>query len=357
MCKHPLAVLLAVSAALFSGCKAQQAPVVLYCAQDEEFANGVLRDFNALTGLSVVPKFDTEAAKSVSLYMELVAEKDRPRCDVFWNNEPLSTIRLQRKGMLQPYDSPAAADLHPFPPSATSSDHTWHGFAARARVLIVNTRLLQDPRQRPESLLALTDPRFRNQIVLSKPQAGTSATQAACLFQVLGPDKARAYYRDLKANGVQLAPGNKQVAEWVGKGKTPSGQVVVAGITDTDDALEELKDGHPVALIFPDQPTEAGKDDPKALGTLYLPNTLAILKGCPNLDGARKLVDYLLSAEVEGKLAESDSHQIPFRPELRSKLPKEVRTPPDMKVMAVEFDKAADLWDEVQKFLVEEFAG
>ncbi len=350
MWKRLLAVVTCASLAISSGCRALH-PVVLYCAQDQDFARGILKDFSSQTGLSVTPKFDTEADKSVSLYLELVKEKDRPRCDVFWNNEPLSTIRLQRKGLLQPYESPSAADLRPFPPSATTADHSWHAFATRARVLIVNTELLPD-NKRPTSLLALTDPQFRGQVVMSRPQFGTSASQAACLFQVLGNDKTRDYYQGLKANGVQLAPGNKQVAEWVGAGKTPSGQRVVVGVTDTDDALEELKDGKPVALIFPDSdPT-----DPKALGTLYLPNTVAILKGCPNLEGARKLVDFLLSAEVEGKLAESDSHQVPFRADLCSKLPKEVRTPPEVKVMQVDFDKAADLWVEVQAFLRDEFA-
>src|SRR5947209_10970493 len=75
-----------VGAAGCPGGNAQQR-VVLYCAQDEEFAKGLLQTFHERTGLEVVPKFDTEAGKSVELYLELMQEKDRPRCDVFWNNE------------------------------------------------------------------------------------------------------------------------------------------------------------------------------------------------------------------------------------------------------------------------------
>src|SRR5947207_4902986 len=136
---------------------------------------------------------------------------------------------------------------------------------------------------------------------MARPLFGTSATQGACLFAVLGTDKAKDYYRGLKANGVQVAPGNKQVAEWVGQGRTPGGQVVSVGVTDTDDTLEEVEAGRPVAMIFPDR--DRPKDSP--MGTLFIPNTLCILKGSPNPDGARKLVDYLLSPEVEGRLAES----------------------------------------------------
>src|SRR5262249_45419699 len=92
------------------GCprSASEPRVVLYCAQDEEFAVPILEEFRHSSGLTVAPKYDTEADKSVSLYQELVAEKNRPRCDVFWNNEVLSTIRLQKQGLLEPYDTPAA---------------------------------------------------------------------------------------------------------------------------------------------------------------------------------------------------------------------------------------------------------
>ena len=88
----------------------------------------MLEQFRRKTGLDVTPKFDTEADKSVSLYVELVKDKDRPRCDVFWNNEILSTIRLRRQGLLEPYDSPSSV---PYPASAKDKDHYWTAFAAR----------------------------------------------------------------------------------------------------------------------------------------------------------------------------------------------------------------------------------
>ncbi len=325
--------------------------IVLYCAQDQDFAQEVLEQFRQQTGLRVTPKFDTEADKSVSLYLELVKEKDRPRCDVFWNNEILSTIRLQRQGLLQPYASPSAQALRPFPRSAVSGDDTWHAFACRARVILVNTKLL--PKEDwPKSLLDLTRERYRGQLVMARPQFGTSATQAACLFEVLGKEKAERYYRDLRSNQVQIASGNKQVAEWVGQGRTPAGQRVCVGVTDTDDAMDEVKKGQDVIMLFPDH--EAPTDS--RMGTLFIPNTVAILKDCPHPDGARKLIDYLLSPEVEKKLAEADSHQIPFNPEVKANLPAEIKKGLGGKVMQVDFFKAADLWEQVQTFLRNEFA-
>lgn len=317
--------------------------VVLYCAQDKEFAEQALNDFTKQAGLAVLPKFDTEKGKSVELYIELISEKDRPRCDVFWNNEILSTIRLQQKGLLEPYASPSA---EPYPAWAKAKDQTWHAFAERARVLIVNTQLVPEA-DRPRSLFDLANKRWQRPTAMSKPQAGTSATQAACLFEVLGTDAAKAYYRDLRKNSVNIVDGNKQVAESVG-----SGQFAV-GITDTDDAIEEVKKGRPVAIIFPDR--DGDKDRPR-MGTLFIPNTVAIIKGGPNPNGARKLVDFLLSPEIEKALAEAESHQIPLNPQVTAQLPPQIETPKTVKRMDVDFDKAADLWDEVQTFLNNKFA-
>lgn len=326
-----------------SGCgSVSRARVVLYCAQDREFAESVLEEFHRRAGVEVAPKFDTEANKSVSLYEELVREATRPRCDVHWNNEILSTIRLQRKGLLEPYESPAAAA---YPEFARASDHTWHAFAARARVILVNTRLVKDE-ERPSSLLELAEPRWRGRVAMAKPQFGTSATQAACLFEVLGPERAREYYRALRANGIHVVPGNKQVAAGVGQGQ------FAAGMTDTDDAIAEVEAGRPVAIVFPDRARPRGD----RMGTLFIPNTLALVRGGPNPEAGRKLIDYLLSPEVEARLAETASHQIPLNPEVRAKLPPQIETPTTVKPMQVDWGRAAELWDEVQDFLRQEFA-
>lgn len=344
-----LAVMLASVLVSPAGCGGGAAShVVLYCAQDQEFAEESLAEFKKRTGLEVAPKFDTEKNKSVSLAVELIAEKERPRCDVFWNNEIVHTIRLQRLGMLEPYDSPSAK---PYPDRCKAADHTWHAFAERARVLIVNTNLVK-PEDRPKGLLELIDARWKGRVVMAKPLFGTTATQGACLFAVLGGDRAKEYYLGLKANGVQIAPGNRDVARWVGQGRTPTGQTVAVGVADTDDVLEEIGDGTPVAMIFPDRDRPKGEK----MGTLFIPNSLGILKGSPNPDGARKLVDYLLSAEVEARLATSASHQIPLNPEVKAELPPQMETRATVKAMEVDFDKAADAWDEAYDFLTREFA-
>lgn len=335
-----LAVLLSAGC---QGCQPADEKVVVYCAQDQEFAEGVFAAFAAESKLAVSPKFDTEANKSVSLATELEAEATRPRADVHWNNEILATVRLARKGVYQPYTSPSAA---PFPDWTKAKDGTWQAFAGRARVLVVNTDLVPEA-DRPTSLLDLTHPKWKGKVAIAKPQFGTTATQAACLFEVLGPDAAKAFYRGLKANGVRVVAGNKQTATGVSEGK------FAVGLTDTDDALIELNARKPVTIIFPDKD---GHPDHPRLGVLYIPNTLAVVKGSPNPAGAKKLLDYLLRPETEAMLATGGGFQMPLNPEVKVGLPKALLTPSQVKAMAVDFDRAADLWDEAQTFLREEFA-
>ena len=309
------------------GCgKSGSQRVVVYCAHDREFAREVLDAFAARSGLAIDVKYDTEANKSVGLCEDLIREANQPRCDVHWNNEILATIRLQREGILQPYASPSAV---PYPAPYKADDHTWTAFAARARVLIVNTDKVSKEKH-PRSLWDLTRPEWQGRLAMAKPLFGTTATQAACLFQAWGEGKAGDFYRKLHANEVQLVPGNKQVATGVGAGQ------YALGLTDTDDAMAEIDAGRPVAMIFPDGDAAEGSDR----GVLFIPNTVAMIKGCPNPEGAKKLIDYLLSVEVETKLAQSKSRQIPLNPQVKLASLKPIETPQTVRALAVDFAQA-----------------
>ncbi|QEL19792.1 extracellular solute-binding protein [Limnoglobus roseus] len=321
---------------LTAGCSKPADRVILYSAQDREFAEPLFGDFRRQSKLTLSPKFDTEANKSVSLAAELQAEQGHPRCDVHWNNEILNTIRLSRAGVYEPYASPDAAD---FPGWTRPLNQTWQAFAARARVLIVNTNLVPEA-DRPKSMFDLTDPKWRGKVAMAKPLFGTTATQAACLFEVLGRERATAFYRDLKANDVQIVPGNKQAAVRVANGD------FAIGLTDTDDAIIELNAGKSVAIVFPD-----GEPNPQfpRMGVLYIPNTLALVKSGPNLVGGRALIDYLLTCE--GRLATGGGFQIPLNPSVTTPLPPAIVRPEAVTRMEVDFETAADGWDDVQEFL------
>jgi iron(III) transport system substrate-binding protein len=323
---------------LLAGCWSSSGPeVIAYTALDSEFSEPVYEDFTKSSGIAVRPKFDTEATKTVGLAEAILAERQRPRCDVFWNNEILNTLRLARAGLLEPY-RPAAADA--FPAMYRSPQGLWHGFAARARVLVVSASVPEA--DRPRSVLDLADPKWRGRAGMAKPLFGTTATHAACLFAAWGDRRASDFFERLKTNEVQILSGNKQVALSVAAG------TLAFGLTDTDDAIIEIEKGRPLVIVYPDQ-------GPGEMGTLFIPNTVAIIKGCPHPEAARRLVDYLLSSAVEAKLAQGESAQIPLNPQVRIK--PRVATPRTIKAMQVDFEAAAEKWDAAAKFLRDRFTG
>jgi len=321
---------------LASGCWTSSGPeVVVYTALDSEFSQPILRQFSEASGIQALAKFDTESTKTVGLTEALIAERARPRCDVFWNNEILHTLRMEKLGMLAAYRPPLAGE---YPAMDRSPRGTWHGFAARARVLIVNTRLVSQ-HDRPSAINDLVDPKWKGRVGIAKPLFGTTATHAACLFAAWGDDKAKQFFTQLKDN-VQILGGNKQVAVAVAAGQ------LAFGLTDTDDAIGELEKGLDVAIVYPDQQSDG-------LGTLFIPNTLAILKDCPHPAEARKLIDYLLTPQIEEQLANCPSAQIPMHPQAQHST--RVESPVTVRAMQVDFGIAADRWPDVAVFLRDTF--
>ena len=327
-------VLLLVTAV--AGCGKSEPPtVVVYTALDQEFSKPIFEAFTKEKGIVVKVKYDAESTKTVGLTKVILDERERPRCDLFWNNEVLNTLRLERAGLLRPYHSKAA---EAYPAQDRSPKDLWFGFAARARVLIVNTNQVPEER-RPKSIRDLADPQWYERCAIAKPLFGTTATQAACLFAAWGDDKAKDFFRDVKHNA-RIESGNKQVAEAVAAG------TLAFGLTDTDDAIVEIEKAMPVAIIYPDQ----AADQP---GTLYIPNTLALIKGSPHPAEAERLVEYLLSGDVERRLADGPSAQIPLRPGVPAS--PRVKTPPEIRAMEVDWSAAADKWDTAAEFLKAEF--
>ena len=59
--------------------------------------------FTQETGIAVKAVYDSEAQKTTGLVTRIIAERGRPRADVFWNNEVAQTIVLKDKGALEAY--------------------------------------------------------------------------------------------------------------------------------------------------------------------------------------------------------------------------------------------------------------
>ena len=307
--------------------------VVVYTALDQVYSEPVLNRFQTETGIKVRALYDIEATKTIGLVNRIIAEKSRPRCDVFWNNEIVNTLRLKQRGLIAPYLSSQASD---FPEVLRDPDRYWCGFAARARVIVYNTALLKG-KPKPLSITALIQEKWKNQACMALPLFGTTATHATALFHFWGKDKTLRFFRDLRKNGVDLVDGNSVVRDKVARG------TYLWGFTDTDDVYSGMKRGMPIDMLLPDQ---------DGMGTLVIPNTVGLIQNAPHPGAGKALIDFLLSEATERMLAHSGSGQIPLRSGLKpvSGMPAVEQIRP----MKVDYDRLAVLMEDVLPLLEEE---
>ncbi|HBS28451.1 MAG TPA: hypothetical protein DEB06_03145 [Phycisphaerales bacterium] len=180
-----LAVVLALGLVRYFGGPAsgrEGETLVVYCAHDLEFSEPVLKAFEERTGIPVVIVPDTEASKSLGLVQRLLAEKDQPRCDVFWNNEQLGTMELAEAGVLEAHQGEGWSRM---PAEHRDPKGLWTGFAARMRVWIVNTQAMPPT---IEAVGAAADAENLSRVAIARPLYGTTRTHYTVLWRLWGGD-------------------------------------------------------------------------------------------------------------------------------------------------------------------------
>jgi iron(III) transport system substrate-binding protein len=259
---------LAIAAVLaLAGCgKSGSDVVVIYTSQDEVYAGPLLQEFEKETGIQVQPVFDSEAVKTVGLVNRLLTERNHPQCDVFWNNEEFRTRQL------------AALDIF-------RQSNGWTHLGYRTRRLVINTNFLMEAGA-PRRFSDVTNEIWRGKVALAYPLFGTTATHFHALRQHWGDASWRNWCQALLANKPFLVDGNSVVVKFVERGEA------WIGFTDSDDIAAAQREGFPVQAL------------PVTEETLFIPNTVGVIRNCPHPAAAQRLYEYLSKPEVSQRLVE-----------------------------------------------------
>ena len=308
--------------------------VVVYTSVDDVFARPICEQFQREKGIKVQLVPDTEETKSTGLLNRLIAEKARPRCDVFWSGDPIRAAILKSKGISAPYTSPQAAEL---PKLYSDPDGHWTGFSCRARVIIYNRNLVPQGHE-PKSVRDLLDERFRGKACMANPLFGTTSMHAAALFAKLGDDEAQKFFADFAANGGKVLSSNSEVRRRVAAAE------FAVGMTDTDDYNVARQEGKPAGVVYPDA---------DGMGTVIVPNCAVLIASGPNGDNGKRFIDYLLTPAVERALAESEAAQMPVRSGVS--VPAHVVTLDQLKPMEVDYGVLSARLEELTRGFLKEW--
>jgi iron(III) transport system substrate-binding protein len=234
--------------------------VIVYCAQDQTYAEPIFRDFQKETGIKVRAVYDNEAVKTVGLANRLLAERAHPQCDLFWGNEEMRTRQLAAQNVFR-------------------ETNGWVAFGYRSRRIVINTNKLALA-DAPRSLLDLTNQIWRGKVAMAYPQFGTTGAHLHALRQAWGDAAWEAWCKALVANKVLLVDGNSMVVKLVGSAEA------VVGLTDSDDIADGQREGLPIAAL------------PWNNQTLLIPNTVGLIRGASHAEAAQKLSDFLQRPKI-----------------------------------------------------------
>lgn len=285
--------------------------VVLYSSMDDEILRPLVSAFEKETGARVLVVGDTEATKTTGLVQRLVAERQRPRCDVWWSSEVLGTISLERRGIITA-------------PITT--------IAFRPRVIAYNgERLAARAVAPPRTLDDLLNEKLAGRVGMARPQFGTTRGHMAALRLQRGAAGYGELVRALRAGGVRLYDGNAAVVRAISRGE------IDAGLTDLDDALAGGRNGWNIRFAL----------DQK--GTIATPITAALVTGTRAPDAARRLLEMIASAATQLALSRGDAAAIPVRADVArpESLPEGfVPLEIDWHAAADQVDEALAAWNE-----------
>ncbi|MEW6236653.1 MAG: extracellular solute-binding protein [Candidatus Omnitrophota bacterium] len=311
--------------------KKSSSSITVYTSVDRDYAEPIIEGFKQVhPEITVNAKYDAELTKTTGLYTLILNEKSNPQADVFWNSEIVRTIQLKQQGVLQPYQSPSAQEI---PDRFKDKEGYWTGFSARARVMIINNNLVPET-ETPSAVPSLIDAKYIGKTAMAIPMFGTTCDHMAALYTIMGEGRFGVLMMKMKGNQVKLLQGNAMVRDEAAAG------TIAYGLTDTDDVIPLLEQSQPVRMAFLDQ---------DGAGTLLIPNTVSLIKDAPNTEGGKIFIDYLLSPEVEARLAESRARQIP----LRASVPRQPVVPDlaKIKVMDVDYEVLAKNVEPCLEFL------
>ncbi|MDR1977758.1 MAG: ABC transporter substrate-binding protein [Synergistaceae bacterium] len=244
--------------------------LIIYTSMKESLIGGIVEGFNKKYPDIAV---DYQSAGAGKLMAKIAAERESGKilADIIWTSEVPDFYSMKREGILEKYETPLIKEiLNPF------DDYDGHFTAARLGTLgiAINTDLIKTP---PTQWSDLFKPEYKGAFGVADPAlSGTAYMSVALLDKQFGWE----FFDKLHANEARIGKGSGQVVD-----DTASGELAASLAVDyiTNDKIAK---GAHIALYYPPE-------------LLMAPSPIAIFKGSPNVEAAKKFVDYLLSYDAQ----------------------------------------------------------
>lgn len=262
--------------------------LVVYSARNERLNNIVIPAFEAKTGIKV----ELVTGSTGEILQRVKSEVDTGNVvgDIHWAAD--ESMLSANRNLFVPYVSSENDAMLPL--FKNNGDNCFNPAYAEPNVLIVNTKLLKELGVTVEGYADLLNPKLKGKIIAADPANSSSAFQSL-LGQLYGmgdgdPFSQKAWdYIDsfLKNLDGKTASSSSQVYNGVANGE------YAVGLSYEDPCVEiEAKGDLPVKVVYAKE------------GVIFPGQSIQIIKGAPNLENAKKFVDFVLSEESQSAVAQ-----------------------------------------------------
>jgi iron(III) transport system substrate-binding protein len=275
-----------------AGPAAAQGNLNVYCSVQLEWCQALANEFTRLSGIKVA----ITQKGSGEVFAQIKAEAANPRADVWFGGTGDPHLQAAEEGLTAVYRSPNLGQLHPWAVrQAEQSGYRTVGIYMGALGFSYNSELFKKKGLAPPRCWAdLLQPAFKGEVQMANPaSSGTAYTAVATIVQVMGEARGFEYLRKLHANINQYTKSGVAPAKAVARGET------LVGVSFIHDVVTEAVAGFPAASAAPCE------------GTGYEIGSMSIVSGARNPDGARRFVDWALTAPAQSLGARSKQFQVP----------------------------------------------
>lgn len=278
--------------------KASAGEVNVYTHRHYDTDKKLFEEFEKQTGIKV----KVVKAKADELIQKMKVEGDQSPADILITSDAGRLCRAKSENLLQALTNENISGV--MPEYLKDPENFWFGITKRARIIAYHK-----DRVKTEDLSnyeALTEAKWNGKVVIRSSSNIYNQSLMASLIAHLGEDAAKAWAEGIVKNMARAPKGNdrdqvKAVA--AGQGDLAVINTYYLGKLLNGSSDEEKNAGNAVNVFWPNQ---------EGRGTHINVSGMGMAKYAPNKENAIKLMEYLLSKEVQKQFAEAN-YEYPVR--------------------------------------------
>jgi iron(III) transport system substrate-binding protein len=284
---------LALAAVMAAGATQAQTLSVV-CSNEQAWCDLMAQNFKIDTGIDVA----IVRKSTGEVLAQIRAETGNPKIDVWWGGTGDPHLIAANEGLTVASGVDTSGLLGWAQNMAEMSGGKAVGVHVGLLGFLYNKDVLAEKKlPAPACWKDLAKPEYKGEVTVSNPQSsGTAYTQLATLVQLFGEDEAFKLLAEIGANVNQNTKSGSAPGKMAARGET----TIAVGFMH--DMVNLKKQGFPVEIVSPCE------------GTGYEVGAVSVINGTPNMEAAKKWVEYVTSAEAQSRGLEVGVFNIPSNP-------------------------------------------